>query len=343
MAILIDTTKTSPALKKAREKAAIPENYKPHATKTRWSREAVQALFDLPFMDLMLQAQSVHRENFPPNEVQLSQLLSIKTGGCVEDCGYCNQSAHHDTGLEASKLMDKATVIIAAKAAKTAGAGRFCMGAAWREPKDRDMDELCDMVSHVKSLGLETCMTLGMLSPDQAERLSQSGLDYYNHNIDTSPEDYGRVISTRTFEERLHTLGLVRESGMKVCCGGIVGMGEQAEDRIGLLLALANMDPAPESVPINALVPVAGTPLGDSQPLSGLEFARIIAVSRIIMPESYVRPAGRDDMSDETQAWCFMAGANSIFRGETLLTTDNPGEDRDQSLFKSLGIKAERL
>ena len=232
--------------------------------------------------------------------------------------------------------------LAAAKKAKAGGAGRFCMGAAWREPKDRDMDSLCDMVSEVKAMGLETCMTLGMLSTEQAERLSSSGLDYYNHNIDTSPEDYGRVISTRTFEDRLHTLNLVRESGMKVCCGGIVGMGEQAEDRIGLLLALANLDPAPESVPINALVPVPGTPLGDSEPVHPIDFARIIAAARIMMPKSYVRlSAGRETMSDEAQALCFMAGANSIFVGETLLTTDNPSETEDRALFERLGIVPE--
>lgn len=322
--------------------ASIPDNYKPHAQAERWTREEADALFALPFMDLILKAQTIHRENFAPNTVQLSQLLSIKTGGCAEDCGYCNQSAHFDTGLKASKLMDVEAVIEGAKAAKAGGASRFCMGAAWREPKDRDMDALCDMVSEVKNMGLETCMTLGMLSNEQATRLSEAGLDYYNHNIDTAPEDYGRVISTRTFEDRLHTLGLVRDSGMKVCCGGIVGMGEQAEDRVGLLLALANMDPAPESVPINALVPVAGTPLGDSAAISGVEFARIIAVARIMMPQSYVRlSAGRDEMSDETQALCFMAGANSIFTGDVLLTTDNPGESRDAALFESLGLKGE--
>ena len=263
---------------------------------------------------------------------------------CIRDrdCGYCNQSAHFDTGLKASKLMDVDAVIAGAKAAKAGGASRFCMGAAWREPKDRDMDALCDMVSEVKSMGLETCMTLGMLTNDQAERLSTSGLDYYNHNIDTAPEDYGRVISTRTFEDRLATLNTVRESGMKVCCGGIVGMGEQAEDRVGLLMALANMNPAPESVPINALVPIAGTPLGDSDPVHPIEFARLIAAARIMMPESYVRlSAGREEMSDEAQALCFMAGANSIFTGDQLLTTDNPETSEDAALFARLGIEGE--
>ena len=324
---------------KASKAPALPENYTPHPSKQAWSREQAEALFDMPFMDLLLKAQTIHRETFAANEVQMSQLLSIKTGGCAEDCGYCNQSAAFDTGLKAEKLIDTEVVIDAAKKAKAGGAGRFCMGAAWREPKDRDMDALCDMVSEVKAMGLETCMTLGMLSPSQADRLAGSGLDYYNHNIDTSPEDYGRVISTRTFEDRLHTLNLVRESGMKVCCGGIVGMGEVAEDRVGLLLALANLDPAPESVPINALVPVPGTPLGDSKPVHPIDFARIIAASRIMMPKSYIRlSAGRETMSDEAQALCFMGGANSIFVGETLLTTDNPSETEDRALFARLGI-----
>ena len=279
--------------------AAKTTNAPLHPMTDAWSREAADALFAMPFMDLLLKAQAVHRENFAPNKVQLSQLISIKTGGCAEDCGYCNQSAHFDTGLKASKLMDVETVIADAKSAKAGGASRFCMGAAWREPKDRDMDALCEMVSEVKSMGLETCMTLGMLTGEQAKRLNDSGLDYYNHNIDTAPEDYGRVISTRTFEDRLATLNTVRESGMKVCCGGIVGMGEQAEDRVGLLLALANMNPAPESVPINALVPIPGTPLGDSDPVHPIEFARLIAAARIMMPESYVRlSAGREEMSD---------------------------------------------
>ena len=332
MTVLFET-KATPA-----EKTSAPL----HPMTDAWTREAADALFAMPFMDLILKAQAVHRENFAPNKVQLSQLISIKTGGCAEDCGYCNQSAHFDTGLKASKLMDVDAVIEGAKAAKAGGASRFCMGAAWREPKERDMDALCDMVSEVKSMGLETCMTLGMLTNDQAERLSTSGLDYYNHNIDTAPEDYGRVISTRTFEDRLATLNTVRESGMKVCCGGIVGMGEQAEDRVGLLMALANMNPAPESVPINALVPIAGTPLGDSDPVHPIEFARLIAAARIMMPESYVRlSAGREEMSDEAQALCFMAGANSIFTGDQLLTTDNPETSEDAALFARLGIEGE--
>ncbi|MEE9271984.1 MAG: biotin synthase BioB [Robiginitomaculum sp.] len=307
-----------------------------------WSRKSIEALFALPFNDLLLKAQNIHRENFEPNAIQMSQLLSIKTGGCAEDCGYCNQSAGFDTGLKASKLMAIPTVIANAQKAKAGGAQRYCMGAAWREIKDRDMDALCDMVGAVKAMGLETCMTLGMLSDDQANRLSEAGLDYYNHNIDTAPEDYGRVISTRTFQDRLDTLSKVRKSGMKVCCGGIVGMGEQAEDRIGLLYALAQMTPPPESVPINALVPVNGTPLGGSEPIHPIEFARVIAVARIIMPKSHIRlSAGRETMSDELQALCFMAGANSVFIGETLLTTDNPARSDDALLFDRLGIVAE--
>jgi len=340
MSVLIDTVKDTTA--KTTPTPKIPENYTPHPQQERWSRADVDALFALPFMDLIMRAQNLHREHHAPNKVQMSQLLSIKTGGCAEDCGYCNQSAFFDTGLKAEKLIATNSLIEAAQKAKAGGAGRFCMGAAWREPKDRDMDTLCDMVGQVKALGLETCMTLGMLSPEQSTRLAEAGLDYYNHNIDTSPEDYGRVISTRTFEDRLHTLNLVRESGMKVCCGGIVGMGETAEDRTGLLLALANLNPAPESVPINALVPVPGTPLGESEPVHPIDFARIIAVARIMMPKSYVRlSAGRETMSDEAQALCFMAGANSIFVGETLLTTDNPSETEDRALFARLGIEAE--
>ena len=293
----------------------------------------------LPFADLIFRAQQVHRENFNPSDVQASRLVSIKTGGCPEDCGYCSQSAKFETGLKASKLMAKETVLNEANRAKAEGASRFCMGAAWRSPKDKDMGALCDMVSEVKSLGLETCMTLGMLSDAQAIQLSDAGLDYYNHNIDTSPDYYGEVISTRTFQDRIDTLERVRESGMKVCCGGIVGMGEQAEDRIGFLLALANMTPPPESVPINSLMPIEGTPLGQSTPVSPIEFARLIAVARILMPKSYVRlSAGRENMSDEAQAMCFLAGANSIFVGDALLTTNNPGQDKDAALFEALGV-----
>ncbi|RKQ70988.1 biotin synthase [Litorimonas taeanensis] len=336
MTLIIDKR---PIKNKSENPPSLPENYTPHPSSQKWTRDAVETLFALPFMDLILKAQNIHREHHAPNAVQMSQLLSIKTGGCAEDCGYCNQSAHFDTGLKAEKLIGMNRVLDAAQKAADGGAGRFCMGAAWREPKERDMDALCDMVSRVKSMGLETCMTLGMLSGDQAKRLSDAGLDYYNHNIDTSPDDYARVISTRTFEDRLHTLNIVRESGMKVCCGGIVGMGETAEDHIGLLMALANLNPAPESVPINALVPVPGTPLGDSDPVHPIDFARIIAVARIMMPQSYVRlSAGREKMTDEAQALCFLAGANSIFVGDTLLTTDNPSETDDRVLFNRLGI-----
>ena len=310
-----------------------------------WTREEVEGLFALPFNELIFRAQTVHRGYHDARAVQASQLCSIKTGGCPEDCGYCNQSAKFETGLSASKLMAVEAVTVAAEKAKANGASRFCMGAAWREPKDRDMDALVEMVTRVKSMGLETCMTLGMLTDEQASTLHDAGLDYYNHNIDTSPEYYERVISTRTFEDRLQTLERVRSSGMKVCCGGIVGMGETAEDRTGLLLALARMTPHPESVPVNALVPVRGTPLGDKVldqdgALPGLEFARVIAVARIMMPASMVRlSAGREKMSDETQALCYLAGANSIFIGEELLTTPNPGKTRDAELFDSLGLE----
>jgi biotin synthase len=306
---------------------------------TRWVRDDVEALMAAPFAELVFRAAEVHRDHFNPNEVQASRLLSIKTGGCPEDCGYCSQSAKFDTGLGASKLMDRETVVAEAERAKAEGASRFCMGAAWRSPKDRDMPELCDMVAEVKALGLETCMTLGMLSEDQAAQLSNAGLDYYNHNIDTSPEYYDKVITTRTFEDRIDTLEKVRAAGMKVCCGGIVGMGETPEDRVGFLLALANMAPPPESVPINALMPIEGTPLGRSEPVGALDFVRMIAVARILMPQSYVRlSAGRENMSEETQALCFLAGANSIFVGDELLTTNNPGQAKDARLFEALGV-----
>ncbi len=308
--------------------------------KTTWSRDDVDALFALPFADLIFRAQTVHRQHFSANDVQASRLLSIKTGGCPEDCGYCSQSAHFKTGLKASKLMEKDAVLAEAAKAKAEGASRFCMGAAWREPKDRDMDALCDMVQGVKAMGLETCMTLGMLSNQQSERLADAGLDYYNHNIDTSPEYYEKVISTRTFEDRIETLDRVRQAGMKVCCGGIMGMGERPEDRVGFIVALANMSPPPESVPVNALVPIAETPLGDSPSIPAIEFARVIAVARITMPSSFVRlSAGREKMSDEAQALCFLAGANSIFVGEELLTTPNPGEARDATLLERLGVR----
>ena len=313
-----------------------------HPRSTRWSRKDADALMKLPFLDLLLKAQAVHRENFEPNRVQMSRLHSIKTGGCAEDCGYCSQSAKYETGLKASKLDSVQVVLAQAATAKADGSERFCMGAAWRSPKDRDMDALTAMVRGVKEMGLETCMTLGMLTDEQAQELADAGLDYYNHNIDTAPEDYGRVISTRTYEDRLATLNTVRAAGMKVCCGGIVGMGETPEDRLGLLLALANLEPAPESVPINALVPVPGTPLGDSDPVDPLDFIRLIAVARILMPTSHVRlSAGREAMSDEMQALCFMAGANSVFTGEALLTTPNQAPSRDASMFAALGITGE--
>ena len=305
----------------------------------KWTREAAEALIALPFAELIFRAASVHRAHFDPNEVQASRLLSIKTGGCPEDCGYCSQSAKFDTGLKASKLMDEAAVLEGARRAKQEGASRFCMGAAWRQPKDRDMPALTAMVREVKAMGLETCMTLGMLSEGQAEALADAGLDYYNHNIDTSPDYYPKVITTRTFEDRLETLASVRKAGMKVCCGGIVGMGEAPEDRIGFLLALATMDPAPESVPINALMPIEGTPMGTAEPVAPLDFVRLVAAARIMMPTSYVRlSAGREQMSDETQALCFLAGANSIFIGDELLTANNPGMDKDKALFEALGI-----
>jgi biotin synthase len=304
-----------------------------------WTRDEVRALFDLPFPELMFRAQSVHRQNFDPAAVQISTLLSIKTGGCPEDCAYCPQSARYDTGVRAEKLMALDAVLAEARSAKQAGASRFCMGAAWREPKDRDLDNVCAMVEGVKALGLETCATLGMLTAAQARRLKASGLDYYNHNLDTSPEFYDKIITTRTYQDRLETLDHVRGSGIHVCCGGIVGMGEGREDRIGMIVTLASLPAHPESVPINMLVRVAGTPLADEQKLDPLEFVRTIAVARITMPRSVVRlSAGREDMSEETQALCFLAGANSIFYGPKLLTTPNPGRDRDRELMDKLGI-----
>jgi biotin synthase len=304
-----------------------------------WTRDEVRALFDLPFPELMFRAQSIHRQNFDPAAVQISTLLSIKTGGCPEDCAYCPQSARYDTGIRAEKLMALDAVLAEARSAKSAGASRFCMGAAWREPKDRDLDSVCAMVEGVKSLGLETCATLGMLTAPQARRLRDSGLDYYNHNLDTSPEFYGEIITTRTYQDRLETLDHVRAAGIHVCCGGIVGMGETREDRIGMIATLASLPAHPESVPINMLVRVAGTPLDGEQNLDPIEFARTIAVARITMPRSVVRlSAGREDMSEETQALCFLAGANSIFYGPKLLTTPNPGRDRDRDLMDRLGM-----
>jgi biotin synthase len=304
-----------------------------------WTRDEVLRLFDLSFNDLLFRAQSTHREHFPADEVQISTLLSIKTGACPEDCKYCPQSVRYDTGLEREALMDLETVREAARAARAGGATRFCMGAAWRRPKDRDLDRVTDMVTAVREEGLETCLTLGMLTAEQAGRLRQAGLDYYNHNLDSSPEYYEQVISTRTYGDRLETLEHVRDAGLKVCCGGIVGMGETREDRAGLLVQLANLPEHPQSVPINHLVRVPGTPLDDVEPLDPLEFVRTIAVARILMPASVVRlSAGRADMSDELQALCFAAGANSIFYGDRLLTTDNPEARRDRALLERLGL-----
>jgi biotin synthase len=305
-----------------------------------WTREQVRALFAAPFPDLMFRAAQVHRENFDSSEVQISTLLSIKTGGCPEDCAYCPQSAKFDTGVKAEKLMDLDAVLAEARAAKAGGASRFCMGAAWRSPKDRDLDKVCEMVEGVKALGMETCATLGMLTGDQARRLKDCGLDYYNHNLDTSPEYYGEIITTRVYQDRLDTLEHVREAGMHVCCGGIVGMGEGLEDRIGMIATLASLPAHPESVPINMLVRVEGTPLAGTATLDPLDFVRTIAVARICMPASVVRlSAGREDMSEETQALCFLAGANSIFYGPKLLTTPNPGRDRDMALLDKLGMR----
>jgi len=304
-----------------------------------WTREEIAPLFALPFPELLYRAQSVHRAHFDPSQVQVSQLLSIKTGGCPEDCGYCTQSVHNNTGLKATKLMEVEAVLTEARAAKAAGVSRFCMGAAWRNPKDKDLDTVCAMVEGVKALGMETCVTLGMLTAGQAMRLKESGLDYYNHNIDTSPEYYRHVITTRTYQDRLDTLEAVRTAGIHVCCGGIVGMGESQSDRVGLIHALATLPVHPESVPINLLVGT-GTPAADTSPkLPHLDFVRTIAVARITMPKSMVRlSAGREDMSDEAQALCFMAGANSIFYGPKLLTTPNPVADADRALFAKLGL-----
>lgn len=305
-----------------------------------WSREEAQALYEAPFNDLLFRAHSIHRRFFDPNRVQRSRLLSIKTGGCAEDCGYCSQSAHHSSGLKASKLMQVQKVLSEARQAKEQGATRYCMGAAWRSPKERDMDVLCAMVEGVKAMGMETCMTLGMLSDDDVGKLKHAGLDYYNHNIDTSERYYEKVITTRTFADRLETLSRVREAGIKVCSGGIVGMGEQPEDRVDMLVTLANLPQHPESVPINMLIAIPGTPLAEAEKIDGISFVRTIALARILMPKSFVRlSAGRTQMSDETQALCFFAGANSIFVGDVLLTTGNPGEDSDAVLFDKLGLR----
>ncbi len=304
-----------------------------------WSRAEILALFDLPFNDLLFRAQQVHRAHFDPNQVQVSTLLSIKTGACPEDCKYCPQSGHYDTGLDKEKLLKVEKVIEEARAAKANGSSRFCMGAAWRSPAEKDMPYVLHMVREVKKLGMETCMTLGMLDADKSQRLAEVGLDYYNHNLDTSPEYYGEIITTRTYADRLETLNNVRKAGMKVCSGGIVGMGETQNDRAGLLQQLANLNPHPDSVPINNLVKVEGTPLENESELDAFDFLRTIAVARIVMPQSYVRlSAGRETMNEQMQALAFFAGANSIFYGDKLLTTPNPAAHKDQQLFEKLGI-----
>jgi len=310
--------------------------------KNNWSRSEIQAFYDLPMNDLLFMAQSIHRQYFEPNQIQASTLMSIKTGACPEDCAYCPQSGHYNTGLSKEQLVALEEVIGNAKKAKKAGATRFCMGAAWRSPRGKDFPVVLEMVKEVKQLGMETCVTLGMLSNEQAHQLKEAGLDYYNHNLDTSEEYYDQIITTRTFADRLDTLAHVRDAGMKVCAGGILGMGESLDDRLGLLQALANLPEHPQSVPINQLIAVKGTPLQDAKAIDSFEFIRMVAVARIIMPQSYVRlSAGRENMSDEMQAMCFFAGANSIFYGEKLLTTDNPDIDHDRNLFERLGIVPE--
>jgi len=319
---------------------AVQRRTAPVAQGAAWSTAAVEALLELPFADLLYRAQQVHREHFDANAVQLSTLLSIKTGGCSEDCAYCSQSSHHEADLKAGKLLAVEEVVAAARAAKAAGAGRFCMGAAWRSPQQRHMAALLQMVREVKSMGLETCMTLGMLDAAQAQELKHAGLDYYNHNLDTDPEYYGTVITTRTYQDRLDTLAHVRAAGVKVCCGGILGMGESRRHRAGLIAQLANLDPYPESVPINQLVPIEGTPLAGMPPLDPIEFVRTIAVARITMPRALVRlSAGREQMGDAAQALAFLAGANSIFYGDRLLTTDNAHTGSDRALLERLGMK----
>ncbi|MDH2386035.1 biotin synthase BioB [Bradyrhizobium sp. CER78] len=319
------------------ERTASRISVAPHK---HWERAEAEALYNLPFADLMFQAQGVHRANFNPNHVETASLLSIKTGGCPEDCGYCSQSAQYDTGLKATRLMPRDEVVAVAQRAKDAGATRFCMAAAWRSPKDRDLDQVCDMVSAVKGLGMETCVTLGMLTPDQAERLSEAGLDFYNHNVDTSPEYYDKIITTRTLQDRIDTLAHVRDAGIKVCCGGIIGMGEQVDDRLGMLMLLANLPSHPESVPINLWNEVKGVPVNDTaERPDPIALVRLVATARIMMPQSVVRlSAGRQYMTDELQAMCFLAGANSIFIGDVLLTTKNPQRDRDADLLDRLGI-----
>ncbi|HGN0448172.1 TPA: biotin synthase BioB [Proteus mirabilis] len=314
------------------------------STLKRWTLKEARALFDMPFLDLVFQAQQVHRQHFDPSQIQVSTLLSIKTGACPEDCKYCAQSARYKTGLEKERLMEVQQVIESAKKAKAAGSTRFCMGAAWRNPHERDMPYLEQMVKEVKALGMETCMTLGKLDDSQASRLAQAGLDFYNHNIDTSPEFYGSIITTRTYQDRLDTLDKVRNAGIKVCSGGILGLGEEVKDRAAMLVQLANLPQPPESVPINMLAKIKGTPLADNEDVDPFDFIRTIAIARIMMPRSYVRlSAGREQMSEQTQAFCFMAGANSIFYGCKLLTTTNPTEDKDHQLFRKLGLNPERL
>ena len=306
-----------------------------------WTAEEAEALYASPFPELMFRAQSLHRQHFDPAEIEQASLLSIKTGGCPEDCGYCSQSARYDTGVKATKLMEVERVVAEATRAKEGGATRFCMGAAWRSPRDRDMDKVCAMIGGVRALGMETCVTLGMLTPDQVERLSDAGLDFYNHNIDTSREFYPEIITTRTMDDRLETLGHVRDGGIKVCSGGIVGMGETIADRIGMLVILANLDPPPESVPLNMWNEIRGTPVMDKgEPVDPIAFVRLVALARILMPESVVRlSAGRHAMSDETQSLCFLAGANSIFTGDVLLTTGNPQRAQDAALLAKLGMR----
>ncbi len=317
--------------------ARVPES----GTGTKWTVSRVEALFELPFADLLYRAQTVHRQNFEPNSIQLSTLLSVKTGGCPEDCAYCPQSARYQTGVRNEPLLDPETVVAAARKAKASGASRFCMGAAWRSPKSKDLERVLEMVRRVKALGLETCATLGMLKDDQAVQLKEAGLDYYNHNLDTAPDLYGEIITTRDYQDRLDTLDRVRDAGIRVCCGGIVGLGETRTQRAGLIAQLANLDPPPESVPINNLVQVAGTPLAGNEKLDSFEYVRTIACARITMPRSYVRlSAGREEMSEELQALCFLAGANSIFYGDKLLTTGNPEAERNRALFQRLGVKA---
>ncbi|QFY64144.1 biotin synthase BioB (plasmid) [Rhizobium grahamii] len=317
--------------------APILLNYQ--SSTPRLSLSEAKIIYNTPFNDLLFRAQSTHRQHFDPNAVQMSRLLSIKTGGCAEDCGYCSQSSHYPTGLKASKLLEVSAVIEEAQNAKDAGATRYCMGAAWRSPKDRDMDALVAMVEGVKALGMESCMTLGMLSEIQASKLAQAGLDYYNHNIDSSERFYPEIITTRSFEDRLDTIETVRAAGIKVCAGGILGMGETVEDRISMLLTLANLPVPPESVPINQLIAIPGSKLANAAPVDPIDFVRTIALARILMPTSHLRlSAGRTEMSDEMQALCFFAGANSIFVGDTLLTADNPGDDHDVSLFHRLGL-----